>query len=153
MKAIILTYSPLRNFEKELIKNTDIFKIALNQHAKELLPNARIITDYVLKKICQSCSEKIISVRDTLKCFSDRVEYPDIEFKGSTIVAAVEYLISKSYSKILIIGDNTVNSVLFQKEVKNEIDKLKDKALIYQYSKGNFNLPVITVSDFITKAD
>jgi hypothetical protein len=113
MKAIILTYAPVQDFEREILKQTNIFKLALNQHAVDLKPNARIITDYILPKIFDSCPEKIISVRQRLRCYSARVEYPNIEFKGSTIIAAADYLISKDYDEILIVGDNRVNSQKF----------------------------------------
>jgi len=149
MKAIILTYAPVRDFEREILLRTKIFKLALNQHASDLKPNARIITDYILPRILKTCSERIISVREKLRCYSLRVEYPNIEFKGSTIIAGVEYLISKGYDEILIVGDNKVNSLEFREEVNRELNKLKSKAKIYQYSKGNFNLGVKSISEFI----
>lgn len=137
MKAIILTYAPVQDSESEILKNTKIFKLALNQHAADLNPNARIITDYVLDKIYKTFPEKIISLREKLRALSPRIEYPDIEFKGSTIIAAVDYLISKNYDEILIVGDNMVNTKKFQDEVNKEMDKLVSKAKIYQYKKGN----------------
>lgn len=148
MKAIILTYAPVKETEKELLKKTKIYKLALNQHAKELVPDARIVTDYILDKIYNNFSEKIISLRDRLRYKSDRVEYCDIEFKGSTILAAIDYLISKKYDEILIVGDNKVNHSQFRNEVNEEIDKIINKAKIYQYTRGNFNLPVVKISDF-----
>ena len=148
MKAIILTYAPVQDFEREILKQTKIFKLALNQHAKDLKPDARIITDYVLPKIIKTCPEKIISVREKLRFDSPRVEYPKIEFKGSTIIAAVDYLISKNYDEILIVGDNRVNTGKFQAEVNKEMDKLSSKIKIYQYSKGNFNLRVKSINEF-----
>ena len=151
MKAIILTYAPVQDFEREFLINTNIFKLALNGHAKELCPDKRIITDYVLPKILKSCPEKIISVREKLRCYSPQVEYPEIEFKGSTIVAAIDYLISKKITEILIIGNNNVNSNEFQNEVNRQIDKLVTKANIYQYSDGNFNLKVKSIKEFIQK--
>ena len=152
MKAIILTYAPLLASEREILKHTKIFKLALNQHARDLKPDARIITDYVLQNIRRTCTEKIISVRDRLRYYLPDVEYPDIEFNGSTIIAAVKYLISKHYDEILIAADNTVNSVQFRSEVKAEMDKIKSDIRIYQYSKGNFNLPVKSISDFVSES-
>ena len=148
MKAIILTYAPVQDFEREILVRTKIFKLALNQHASDLKPTKRIITDYVLSKIMKTYPEKIISVREKLRYYSKRVEYPNIVFKGSTIIAAVEYLISKDYDEILIVGDNRVNTLKFRYEVNKEMDKLSSKIRIYQYSKGNFNLPVKTIKDF-----
>ena len=127
MKAIILTYAPVQDFEREILRNTNIFKLALNQHAAELKPDKRIITDYVLPKIMENCHESIISVRERLRSYSLRVEYPKIEFKGSTIIAAVDYLISKNYDEILIVGDNKVNTPKFREEVNSEIKKCRPK--------------------------
>lgn len=151
MKAIILTYAPVQDFERELLKNTNIFKLALNGHSKELCPDKRIITDYVLQKILKTCSEKIISVREKLRSYSPQVEYPAIEFKGSTIIAGLDYLISKNFTEILIVGNNKVNSNAFQNDVNRQIDNLVPKSKIYQYSNGNFNLKVKSIKEFIKK--
>ena len=148
MKAIILTYAPVSDAEAKLLKETTFCKIALNQHAEELKPNVRIITDYFLENLYNRFSQKIISLRDRLKYETDRVEYPDIEFKGSTIVAAAEYLISKGYSEILIVGNNKVNSPEFRNMVNDDISKLRKKVKIYQYSKGIFPLPIKSVEEF-----
>lgn len=151
MKAIILTYAPVQDFERELLINTNIFKLALNGHAKDLKPDARIITDYVLPHIIANFSESIISVREKLRYITQRVEYPEIEFKGSTIIAGVDYLISKNYKEILVVGNNKVNSDEFQNEVNRQMDKLASNANIYQYSNGNFNLRVKSIKEFIWK--
>lgn len=148
MKAIILTYAPTTDEERDILKRTDIFKLALNQHAKDLNPHARIITDYILLNLYKSCPERIISVREKLKTYSPRVEYPEIEFKGSTIIAAADYLISKNYDEILIVGDNKVNSAEFRNQVKEEMDIISSEAKIFQYANGNFNLPVRKIADF-----
>lgn len=149
MKAIVLTYSPLKEYENKLLKETKIFKLALNHHAEDLNPDKRIITDYVLPNMCKKFPNKtIISVREHLRYSSKQIEYFDTEFKGATIIAAIEYLISKNYKNILIIGNNNVNSAEFKNLVKTEIDKLQNFAQIYQYSNGNFNLPQMSVSEF-----
>ena len=148
LKAIILTQAPIKDFEKEILKHTKIFKIALNQHAEELKPDVRMITDYILADICQNFPQKVISVRDKFRYETSRVEYFNTEFKGATIVAAIEYLISKNYDEILIVGDNTVNSTYFQNYTKKEVDILKKKAKVYQYSKRNFTLPFLSIKEF-----
>ena len=149
MKAFILTYASISESEEELLAKTDVFKIALNQHAEELKPDIRIITDYFLENLYNRFSQKIVSLRDRLKYDSERVEYPKIEFKGSTVVAALEYLILKGYNEIMIVGDNKVNSAAFRDMVNQDIRNLESKAKIYQYSNGNFNLPVLKISEFI----
>lgn len=148
MEAIILTYAPVEGAEKEILAKTKIFKIALNQHAEEFRPNARIITDYILSKVIKRFPEKVISLRDRTKFPPNRVEYSDLKFKGSTILAALDYLISNGFDKILIIGDNKVNNLKFRNVVNEEIGKLKGSAEIFQYSDGNFNLPCMSITDF-----
>jgi len=151
LKAIILTYANIEQSEKSLLQSTNIFKLALNQHAEELYPDYRIITDYFLEKMCKNFSQKIISVRDRLNCYSDKVEYFDGKFKGATILSAIDYLLSKDYEEILIIGDNKVHDPAFQNLINTEIDKLDTKTKIYQYSDGNFHLPVKTIEEFCNK--
>lgn len=149
MKSIILTSAPIEDAEQKILTETNIFKLALNHHAEKFKPNARIITDYVLPKIIKRFPENIISLREKLRYPSNRVEYPNIEFKGSTMVAAVEYLILKKFDEILIAGDNTVYTTEFQNRINDEISKLTLKSKIYQYKNGNFHLPVKTVTDFV----
>ena len=151
MKAIILTYAPITDFERNILKKTDIFKLALNQHAEELEPDMRIITDYVLPKILSKFSQKVVSLREKLRYYSERVEYFDAEFKGTTISAAIEYLMYKNFDEILIVGDNNVHSDEFKNLVNQSIESISNKPKIYQYSKGNFNLPILKISDFCAK--
>lgn len=148
MKAIILTYSPIDKEEKNILTETCIYKIALNHHAKELKPDVRFISDYILTNICKNFPEKIVSTREVLRCPSKRIEYFSTEFKGATIISAAEYLIVKGYNEILVVGNNTVNNSDFQRWVKEEFDILKEKVKIYQYSHGNFNLPIKSIKEF-----
>ena len=149
MKSIILTSASIEDAEQKILTETSIFKLALNHHAEMFKPNARIITDYVLQKIIKRFPENIISIREKLRCPSNRVEYPNIEFKGSTMVAAVEYLIKNGFDEILIAGDNTVHTKEFQNLINDKISRLTSKSKIYQYKNGNFHLPVKTVTDFV----
>ena len=147
MKAIILTYAPVPESDKALLVSTKIFKLALNQHAEEFKPDARICSDYILSDICRNFSQKIISVRERFRFSTDRVEYFPC-FKGATILSALEYLIRKGYDEILIIGDNRVNTKEFQDNVNHYIEQIKELATIYQYTGGNFNLPVRSIKEF-----
>lgn len=152
MKAIILTYAPVPESERELLKTTKIFKLALNNHAEEFNPNMRICSDYILSDICQNFPQKVVSVRDRFRFTTDRVEYfPN--FKGATILSGIEYLIFKGYDEILIIGDNKVNTKEFQKRVNKHIEQVKEYASIYQYTNGNFDLPVKSISEFLNAVD
>lgn len=149
-KAIVLTYAPVPEYEQKILRNTKIFKIALNNHAEVFKPDIRICSDYILAMICRNFPQKIISVRDAFRFKSNRVIKSDIEFKGATILCAVDWLIQEGYTDILIIGDNKVNTKQLQELIKTEIDKVKDKANIYQYTAGNFNLPVKSITEFIS---
>ena len=148
-KAVILTYAPVSNLEQELLKNTKIFKLALNQHAGQLQPHARIITDYVLKSMNSKFSEKIITVRDRSKPQNDKIEYYDGEFRGATILSAIDYLTDKNYKEILIVGNNLVNNIKFRNLINNEIEKIKNEIILYQYSNGNFKLPIKSIPEFL----
>ena len=148
MKAIILTNVSLSEKDKELLKNTDVFKIAINQHADELKPDLRICSDYVAGNLLQRFEQKVVSIREYIP--DEKVIYrPEIRYKGSTLVSAVEYLISEGYDEILIVGDNTVHSDVFKNRVKKEIGYIEDYVNLYQFSNGNFNLRVQEIKDFI----
>ena len=62
MKAIILTYAPVDEKEKAILAGTGIYKIAINQHGSEYKPDARIISDYVLVKMCQMISLLLLAL-------------------------------------------------------------------------------------------
>jgi hypothetical protein len=156
MKAIILTQVFVNQEDIELLKNTDIVKYALNQHAQYLNPTYRICSDYgVIGNLLVNYPQEIITIRDW--AYNPRLIYAgQIQFRGSTMVACIEYLISKGYKKILIVGDNTVHQVFFQDRIKTEIKRiLQENSVIeiYQYSNGNFNLPTMTVKQFIKEGE
>lgn len=152
MKAIILTFAPVNESEKKCLIETSIYKIALNQHAENLKPNIRICTDYgVFAGLLKKFKQKIVSTREYVP-HERQIYAGQISFKGSTLVACIEYLIYKKYDNILIVGDNKVHTQVFQERVKaeiNEILRLNHDTKIYQYSNGNFNLPVVSIENFI----
>ena len=88
-----------------------------------------------------------MSVREQLRYATNRVEYFPC-FRGATILSALEYLIHKGYDEILIVGDNKVNTKEFQDNVNHYIEQIKELASIYQYTNGNFNLPVRSITEF-----
>lgn len=151
MKALILTGISLNPYEKELIQKTGIKKFALNHHAQELKPDFRICTDYgIAALLLQKFPQDVITTRDYAP--NKRLIYAGhITFKGSTIVACIEYLIYSGFNEILIIGNNTVHQIFFQERVKKEIDCLlqsNSNIQIFQFSHGNFNLPIISIKEF-----
>lgn len=152
MKAIILTFSPVSDEDKQLLVSTDITKIAINQHAEELNPTYRIVSDYgIVGVLLERFPQKIVTLRDYAT--NERLIYAGhINFKGSTMIATVEYLISEKYDDILIVGDNTVHSEIFKERVNKEMDIVRENnpdIKIFQYTNGNFNLPVKSIQQFI----
>lgn len=153
MKAIILTYAPVSESEQKLLKNTHIAKLAINQHGEEYKPHIRICGDYNLAYIYKNFKQPIISIREHFRYINPRVIPNNLEFKGATIISAVEWLIEMNCDEILIVGDNTVNTKDFQDNVKTQISKLQEHAKIYQYTNGNFDLPVKSISEFLNAVD
>jgi hypothetical protein len=151
-KAIILTFAPVTPKERKLLIRTKILKFAINQHAEYLKPDYRICTDYgVIGNLLQNFSQRIITTREWVP--NKRLIYAgQINFKGSTIVSCVEYLISVGIKEILIVGDNTVHSEVFKNRINAELLIIRQKnqnVKVYQYRKGNFYLPVKSVKHFI----
>ena len=152
-KAIILTYADVTEQEAKLLKETKVLKLAINQHAEELKPDIRICTDWNLVYICKNFPQPVISVRDYFRYKSPRIIPNNLEFKGATIISAVEWLISNEYNDILIVGDNSVNNKEFQDNVNKHITPMMEYARIWQYRFGNFQLPVKSVSKFLGDCD
>ena len=151
MKAIVLTYSPVKDSDKVLLQNTKIFKVAINQHGEEYNPDVRVAGDWNLGYLCRNFKQPIVSLRDHFRYISPREIRHNIEFKGATIVGAIEWLIDIGYDNILLVADNTVNSEDFKDIVLYHTTRLRywSGAQIYQYRNGNFMLPVKSIKDFI----
>jgi len=156
MKAIILTHAPVKESDIQPLIDTDIHKYAINGHAEYLKPTYRICSDYgVIGYLLEHFQQDIITTREYAQ--NRRLIYAGhITFKGSTIISAIEYLIWKKYKSILIIGDNTVHTEIFQKRINTEMNKiLQDNSdvEIFQYTKGNFELQIKTVQQFLKERE
>ena len=149
MKAIILTYAPVTDSDKVLLQSTKIFKVAINQHGEEYKPDVRVAGDWNLTYLCKNFSQPIVSLREHFRFISPREVENNVEYKGATIVGAVEWLIQRGIRDILIVGDNTVNTKEFQDNINKYITPLMTKTRIWQYSYGNFNVPVKSIEKFI----
>lgn len=156
MKAIVLTPAPIQPEDVQPLIDTNIEKYAINGHAEWLKPTYRICSDYgVIGYLLEYFPQEIITTREYAQ--NKRLIYAgDISFKGSTMTACIEYLVSRGYKKILIIGDNTVHDKFFQDRINTEIKRILEEnsdVEIFQYSKGNFNLPIMTVQKFIKEGE
>ena len=148
-KAIILTYAPITEAEKLLLINTEIFKLAINQHCSELKPNCRIIADYWnWQFMINNFPETLIVARESIK-HPRVISKPDLPCLMGTITSAIVHLLEENTEKILLVADNKVHGKVFQDEIKKAVSELNAKNNIYQYSQGNFDLPVIKIKEFI----
>ena len=146
-KAIVLTYAPVSKSDAELLKNTDIFKIATNFSAVELKPNVRLTADDIVDKCleCDTCD--VISLNyDRGK---DRVINGSyLPQRHTSLVSCVDYLMLKGFTHILLIATNP-DSATCKMNYKG-INQLKQFLYLYKYTEdGNLDIPYITVKEFI----
>ena len=151
MKALILTNIELSELEKHQLLETKIFKLAINQHAEELKPDARIFSDYVnlTKQHLKFPNEIIYSVRERLRQPCENIREINIDFKGSTIIAAIELLINLKFDELLLVADNTVHGKEFQDQIIENIKILREQIKIYQITDGNFPVEIKEIKDFL----
>lgn len=148
MKALILTYAPVTAKEKDLINNSNILKIAINSAPYK--SDYRVVNDVESIPYLLINFEEQIIVRAIDPTVSDntRVIYNhNLYMYGGTITAGIDFAIKQGAKDILLIADNTVYTKKHQDNINKGIEHFR--ADIYQYSKGNFNLPVKKIKDFI----
>lgn len=149
MKAIILTYADVTLKEKKLINDSCLFKVAVNWANYQT--DYRVTRDYKsLDFICNRFKEPVIlSACDGRKDRFKRAKAMNLYYKGSTLTSAVDFCLNLGYNEILLVANNKVHTEHLQETVKQAINELKAKGTIYQYTKGNFDLPVKSIEDFI----
>lgn len=176
-KAIVVTrfLYELPNEEQELINNTNIFKIAVNH---VLVKNAeyRIFHDHQhfiwycgewWKKDGKFNGNKLITnqlakplltklgYHHSINMFYKTVSKPNTPNKdelfmwNGTLIPAIDLCIKKNFEEILLIANNQVYHDGFRTEINKAIERLKEFANIYQCSKGNFNLNIKNIKEFI----
>ena len=146
-KAIVLTYAPTTEEEKQLLKDTNIFKIATNFSVPDLKPNIRLTADDIIDK-CLNC--------DTCPVLS--LNY-DLDKKGvinahylpqrhTSLVSCIDYLLLNGFTHILLIATNPDSETC--KMNYEGVNQLKNYIYLYKYTKnGNFDIPHKTVKEFI----
>ena len=148
MKAIVLTYAKLTKNEQELIKNTDIFKIACNFHCAELKPNVRLCADNIVKKCldCDNC--KVVSLNYDLELNNRVINGCYLPKRHTTLVSCVDYLYLQGYTSILLVATNP-DSPTCKLNIEG-IDSIKDCLYLYKYSNDcNLDIPYKSIKDFI----
>ena len=151
MKAIILTYAPITNQEQELLKNTDIYKIACNDYCAQLKPNIRLCADNIVKKCldCDICPVVSLNYDLEQKRVINGCYLPK---RHTTLVSCVDYLYLQGFTSILLVASNPV-SATYKLNIEG-INSVKDCLHLYKYSKeGNLDIPYKSIKDFIMMTD
>jgi hypothetical protein len=146
-KAIVLTYAPLNDEEAELIKNTNIFKIACNHYRAELKPNIRLTADDIVDKClnCDSCDVVSLNYGWNKKRVINAGYLPK---RHTSLISCIDYLMLKGFTHILLVATNPDSATC--KINKEGVDMIKDCLYLYKYSKeGNLDIPFKTVKEFI----
>ena len=151
MKAIVLTYAPVTKKEAELLKNTDVFKIATNFSAAELKPNIRLTADNIVDKClnCDSCD--VISLNYDL----DRervINACKLPNRHSSLLSCIDYLYTKGYNQVLLVASNPDSATC---KINYEgINDIKDCLNLYKYSKdGKMDIPYKSIKEFLMLTD
>lgn len=155
-QAIVLTYPNLTQKEVNLLKNTNIFKIACNWHAEELKPDKRLIADRgIIDKVKSAGNQPIITCLEYKEGLED---YRHLPARHSTLLSCVDYLIQNKFTDVLLIADNTQTNgkeidKKFQDHNRKIITQLSRFINIYKYSeRGVFDVPYLQVKEFLKMA-
>ena len=151
MRAIVLTYAPVSKEEKELLRKTDLYKIATNFSAAELKPDIRLCADDIVDKCLECDTCPVVSCNYDLA--KERVlNGCGLPKRHSTLLSCVDFLLSKGYNEILLVASNPVSATC---KINYEgIEMLKDYAFLYKYTEdGNLNIPYKSIKDFIMLTD
>ena len=125
-KALILTNVKLTEQEQELIRRTNIFKVALNNHANELLPDIRYTSDYIAVSLLNKYPQPVYSNRDK------NAKSVNVPFSGYSIVDCARWLLNKGYT-VILVADNTVHSTKAQEDIKQ---LLANTPNLYVFKEG-----------------
>lgn len=153
-KAVVLTYAKISDEEKELLKNTDVFKIACNTYCADLKPDLRLTADNIVDNClnCDTCD--VVSLNYDLN--KKRViNAQNLPKRHSSLLSCIDFLFFKKYTHILLIADNTQNNGHdiengLQKINKEGINNFKHYLNLYKYSvKGVFDIPQKNIKEFL----
>lgn len=148
MKAIILTYAPVSKEEAELLKSTNVYKIACNNYCAELKPNVRLCADNIVQKCldCDTC--------DVISCNYDLdrervINGCTLPNRHSSLLNCIDYLYLKGYTEVLLVATNPEGTAT-HKINYNGVNDMKDCLYLYKYSKeGCFDIPYKSVKEFL----
>ena len=146
-KAIVLTYAPVTEKEKELLQKTKVFKIATNFSAAELKPDLRLTADNIVNKCLEADSCPVVSLNYDLD--TDRViNAQHLPKRHTSLVSCVDYLLLKGFTHILLVASNPPSAT--EKLNYDGINSLKNCLYLYKYTKeGNLDIPYKSVKEFL----
>lgn len=152
MKAIVLTHADISKKDAELLKNTDVYKIACNYYCSELKPNIRLCADNIVNKCleCDTCD--VVSINYDLN--KDRViNGSTMPKRHSTLLHCIDYLYFEGYTDVLLVGTNPIGTETYKRNVDG-VNIMKECLNLYKYNnEGNFDIPVKTVKEFLMLTD
>ena len=150
-KAIILTYAPVTKEEKELLKNTKVFKIATNFSAVDLNPDIRLTADNIVDK-CLDCDNiPVVSLNYDLE--RERViNACKLPKRHSSLLSCIDYLYIQGFNQVLLVASNPDSATC---KINYEgINNIKDCLYLYKYTKdGNMDIPYKSIKEFLMLTD
>lgn len=151
MKAIVLTYAPITEEEKELLKGTDIYKIACNNYCADLKPDIRLTADDIVDKCLAADNCEVVSLNFDLG--KDRViNACYLPKRHSSLLSCIDYLSLKGFNQILLVASNPPSAT--EKINFEGVNILNEYLYLYKYTEnGNFNIPYKSIKDFIMLTD
>ena len=150
MKALILTNYEVTQKERYLIECSSVLKIAVNW--AWYLADYRVAQDqYYEDEILSQFSEQLIQYSPfPIQSRKKRITIDHtLWFSYGSITTAISLAIQKGCEDILLVADNTIHQDKFKQGIKDAVNVLKSKANIYQCSNGNFELPTISIQEFL----
>lgn len=148
MKAIVLTYAPVTKEETELLKNTDVYKIACNTYCAELKPNIRLTADNIVDNCldCDTCP--VITCNYDLER-EGVINGCTLPNRHSSLMYCIDYLYLKGYTEVLLVATNPEGTAT-HKINYDGVNDMKDCLYLYKYSKeGCFDIPYKSVKEFL----
>lgn len=165
-KAIILTRSPIDDFEKNIINEASCLKIAINK--ADYISDFRIFHDSVYYKwyldnyseplITSNLHYKEIKKENKLNKFFlfyeptsniDEISINKLYCNFGTLTPAINFLIKIKIKKILLVAMNNVYSKNVQNGIIEDIGIFSKFIKIYKYREdSNFNIEFKNIKDF-----
>lgn len=173
MKAIIITRAVNENIDSEkltaLLSDTEVLKIALNKTVCTC--DIRLFLDWFIWDKVKGLGGQLMTISTGLKRIPEEFHKDFIFFNGtkmpctadesellvcnSSLDTAIDLAFKIGVTDLLLIADNNIieDDISFFKGflegIKMVTDFYNTKMNVYQFSKGNFNLPVMDLESFI----